>query len=394
MAALISSGTVRILGSLLILAAVVIPQAATSEAGVRLKELTAIAGVRDHQLHGTGIVVGLQGTGDSTTATIAMLRRLLANKQQQFTEDDLTAQNVAMVTVTCDLPPFAHVGARLPVNIAAIGDASSLRGGILLQTPLVAADGNIYAVGQGPLSIGGYGEAGPAFAGVNLGTPHENIETVATLPAGAIVERAVPVSMLTTNNELVFHLNKPDFSTASVISQALQDQFGAERIHAYDAGTIALTFPIPPTRPELLRLIAQVEQLRVVPDLSAKIVINSRTGTLVVGHDVRLSTVAVSHAGLSLQVQPFQEAVTDPLNPNLDTTRTAWPDARMGATSTSAPVGIQHSAVNGSLALVEGPTVEAIVNALNAIGARPRDLIAIFEALERSGALHAELVVL
>ena len=352
--------------------------------GVRLKDLCEIDGVRDNQLHGIGVVVGLSGSGDKTPATVRMLKQLLTSKNLSFTDSDLLSKNVAMVAVTADLPAFKRSGDRVATQVACIGDANSLKGGILLQTALAGADGRFYAVGQGPVSIGGFGAAGPAIGGGGIG--HTNIETVATLTQGSIVEREVPMSML-VSDRLSLKLRNPDFTTASRIAKRLTETFGAERVAASDAEMVSLLFPTKPDETQLVDIISQVLALRVEPDQKARVVINSRTGTVVAGRDVRISAVAVSHGGLSLRVQPKQ--VTNALT---QTKSIEWIDPATNLRSTTGPAGTKPPIVPGSLSVFEGATVEEIANGLNALGARPRDLIAIFQAIQSAGALHAELV--
>lgn len=360
--------------------------------GVRLKDLVTIDGVRDNQLHGVGVVVGLEGSGDGTAATLRLLRAMLMNNRLTLSERDLASDNVAMVAVTADLPAFARAGARLHTQVASIGDAESLRGGILLQTPLVAADGRIYAVAQGALSVGGYGDAGPEL-GVATGRGHKNIETVATMVEGAIVEREVPATLL-YGDRLRLILDDPDFTTAHLIAQALAREFEPRRVSAEDAATVSLGFAEKPSESDLVATIARLEALRVTPDLPARVVINERTGTVVVGQAVRVSPSAVSHAGLSIKVLPQKRVSIDPRDPNKREEQEVYLNQVTGAVETEPPAGVQPTAVPGTMSLMAGTTVEELANALNALGARPRDLVAIFQALHRAGALHADLEVM
>lgn len=367
------------------------------EAGVRLKDLCDVYGVRDNQLHGIGIVVGLSGTGDKQSpATQRMLRQMLAAKQLSFQEGDLSAMNVAMVAVTADLPAFARKGSRLHTQISCIGQANSLAGGILLQTPLVAADGRIYAVGQGPVSVGGVGTAGPSGPS-NLGTDHKNQLTVAILTEGAIIEREVPETLL-YGDRLRLVLRNPDFTTASRVARALGEVFGAERVSALDSTMVTIGFPATPSDSDLVEAIARLQDLRVEPDRKAVVVINARTGTVVAGSGVRISAVAVSHGGLSLRIHPRVERVQ--LSPGGGRTagdgseRTVYVDQVTRETLREVPAGTRPTQLPGSMTVIEGATVDDISNALNALGARPRDMVAIFEAIHRAGALHAELQVM
>jgi flagellar P-ring protein FlgI len=359
--------------------------------GVRLKDLCDIYGVRDNQLHGIGVVVGLSGTGDKTPATVRMLRQMLATKHLSFSESDLMSKNVAMVAVTADLPAFARNGTRLYTQISCLGDATSLKGGVLLQTPLVAADERIYAVAQGTVSTGGFGNAGPNVA--STGVDHKNIETVGTLAAGALVEREVPVSLL-YGDRLKLVLKNADFTTASRVAKALGDLYGPDRVTAEDATMVTLGFAQKPSENDLVTTIAELQQLRVSPDMRARVVINARTGTVVAGNQVRISEVAVSHGGLSLRVMSVVERRSDPANPNQVIDTIAWVDPLTRQRSPAPPPGITPVPQPGTFSVLSGATVEDIANGLNALGARPRDLVAIFEAIQRAGALHADLVVM
>jgi len=370
----------------LAMALVAILAGGEAQHGVRLKDLCTIDGVRDNQLNGIGIVVGLSGTGDKSPATKRLLRQVLARKNQALAESDLDSRNVALVALTADIPSFSKAGTRLHSQLSAIGDCTSLRGGILLQTPLDAWDGKIYAVAQGPVSIGGYGAASPANPGP-VGTDHKNIETVAVIEA--IVEREVPATLV-QKDRLRLVLRDPDFTTASRVAKALAEVFGQERVVAEDARAIALRFASPPTPQEVVESLARIEDLRVSPDVRARVVINARTGTIVVGSTVAIGAVAVSHGGLSLRITPTAK----PVGPDGQPTGVQWSDPVTKLRGDQPPAGIQPPIVPGSLGMVEGVTVEQIANALNAMGARPRDLVSIFEAINRAGALHGELEIM
>ena len=369
-------------------------EAPVATGGIRLKDLCDLYGVRDNQLHGIGIVVGLSGTGDKSAATIRMLRQMLATKQLSFSEADLQTNSVAMVAITADLPAFARKGSRLYTQVSCLGTATSLAGGILLQTPLVAADEKIYAVAQGSVSVGGTGTAGPNLAPTGL--DHKNQTTVAILSQGALVEREVPETLL-YGDRLRLVLRDPDFTTASRVARALADLFGAERVTALDSTMVTIGFATTPSDHDLVETIAKLQDLRVTPDMKAKVVINSRTGTVVSGSQVRISAVAVSHGGLSLRVQPRIERVQSLASRGREsegTERIVYIDQITKERRLEPPAGTRPTAVPGSMTVIEGATVDEISNALNALGARPRDMVAIFEAIHRSGALHAELVVM
>ena len=360
--------------------------AADATQGVRLKDLCTVDGVRDNQLNGIGIVVGLSGTGDKSPATKRLLRQVLARKNQALAESDLDSRNVALVALTADIPSFSKAGTRLHTQLSAIGDCSSLRGGILLQTPMDAWDGKIYAVAQGPVSIGGFGGATPANPGP-VGTDHKNIETVAVIES--IVEREVPATLV-QKDRLRLVLREPDFTTASRVAKVLGEAFGVERVAAEDARAITLRFATAPSPQEVVESLARIEELRVSPDVKARVLINARTGTIVVGASVSIGAVAVSHGGLSLRIVPTAK----PVGPDGQSTGVAWSDPVTRLRSDEPPPGVKPPIVPGSLGMVEGVTVDQIANALNAMGARPRDLVAIFEAIHRAGALHGSLEIM
>ena len=341
-------------------------------------------------------MVGLEGTGDKGLATIKLIQRYLTRHQMRFDEADISSKNMALVAVTAELPHDAQPGSRLLTRVSCVGDAKSLRGGELLQTPLIAADDNIYAVAQGQLTIGGYGNAGPNV--MSTGVDHPNIETVATQIPGAIVERAVPRKIV-YGNAIHLHLKNPDYITASRVAASLIELYGEDRVIAKDSSTVELHFTEIPSEMELTTTIAELHQLRVVPDMRAKVVINPRTGTIVVGKDVQISQVAVSQGGLSLKVLPKNKLLRDPNGGKELTETIVWEMPKTTAEKLEfkdQPLGvhIDEDTVPGSMTVMGGTTVEAISNALNALGARPRDIVAMFQALHAAGALHAELIIL
>lgn len=366
--------------------------AAMMGSGIRIKDLCDIDGVRENQLIGIGLVVGLSGTGDKNTASVGMLRRMLSKHLQSVSDADLISKNVAMVAVTADLPAYARMGSRLYTQVSCIGDATSLQGGTLLQTPLVGPDEKrtVYAAAQGPVSIGGFGSAGPTVAS-NVGPDHTNVRTVAVLTPGALVEREVPVTLL-YGDRLRLILRDSDFTTASRVAHTLADYFGRDRVVAQDATMITLGFPTPPSDNDLVETIAKLQQLRVDPDMKARVVINSRTGTVVAGNTVRISQVAVSHGGLSLRIGQTTRLGVDQKGNPVDVKN--WKDNVTKIPYVRVPSGVHVGDVAGSVSVIEAASVDDISNALNAIGARPKDMVAIFEAIQRAGALHAELVVM
>ena len=358
-------------------------------AGVRIKDLAEVYGVRDNQLYGVGLVVGLSGSGDKQAATLRVTRQMLSRFRMSFnSESELSAKNIALVAVTADLPAFSRKGARLRTSIACLGDATSLKGGTLMQTLLVGHDGAVYAAAQGAVSIGGHGAAGPAVAQVGAGTEHKVIETAGLLTPGALVEQELPQRLL-VGDRLRLVLRQPDFTTASRLAEVLGAAFAGQQVVAEDNTVVSLRFAPGTSEPAVVEALAKLQQLRVVPDARARVVVNSRTGTVVAGNQVRVAPVALSHGGLSLRVQPREV----PLRGDPTRSEQVWTDPATRLSSASAPAGVRPAAVPGTFTVMDGSSVEDIAGALNAIGARPRDLVAIFESLERVGALHAELVV-
>ncbi|MDR3354662.1 MAG: flagellar basal body P-ring protein FlgI [Synergistaceae bacterium] len=339
---------------------------------VRLKDLATVEGVRDNQLVGMGLVVGLQGTGDKGR----MANQMMANMTDQFgvTMDprQLNSKNAAVVTVTCQLSPFLQEGQNTDVLVSAIGDAKSLEGGVLLQTPLKAANGEIYAVAQGPLTIGGWSDSGSASS------VKKNVVTVGRIPNGAIVERGVdmPYSYNGTVNLL---LRRSDFTTASRAAAAINSKFG-NVAHAVDGRVISVAIPAKYTNSPSA-FIASIEGVQVRPDTVAKVVVNERTGTIVMGGNVTIGNTSVAHGSLTVRVTESPEV--------------SQPGPLSGGTTTTTPRSDVYAQEN-SPQLVELPTtatVEDLTNAMNSVGASPRDLIAVLQAMDEAGALHGELVI-
>jgi flagellar P-ring protein precursor FlgI len=339
---------------------------------VRLKDLATVEGVRDNQLVGMGLVVGLQGTGDKGR----MANQMMANMTDQFgvTMDprQLNSKNAAVVTVTCQLSPFLQAGQNADVLVSAIGDAKSLEGGVLIQTPLKAANGEIYAVAQGPLTIGGWSDSGSAAS------VKKNVVTVGRIPNGAIVERGVdmPYSYNGTVNLL---LRRSDFTTASRVAAAINSKFG-NVAHAVDGRVVSVAVPSRYMNSPSA-FIASIEGVQVRPDTAAKVVVNERTGTIVMGGNVTIGNTSVAHGSLTVRVT--------------ETPEVSQPGPLSGGTTTTVPRSDVYAQEN-SPQLVELPTtstVEDLTNAMNAVGASPRDLIAVLQAMDEAGALHGELVI-
>ncbi len=339
---------------------------------VRLKDLGRIGGVRSNQLVGMGLVVGLQGTGDRGDLVLAMLGNLVENFGISMSRDDLRSKNAAVVTVICKLPPFARNGENIDVTVSAAGDAKSLEGGVLLQTPLKAATGDVYAVAQGPLSIGGFS------AGSSGSRLSKNISTTGRIPNGAIVERET--AWETDQDMIRFLLRKPDFTTANRVVSALNQRYGAVA-YATDAGCVEIRIP-PQFRRRTSRFIADLEGLYIRPDTVARVVVNERTGTVAMGGDVKISEVAVAHGNLTVSIR-VQKAVSQP------------EPFSGGITVPLEQASITAEEERGSLAHLEtSATIDDVVKSLNTLGATPRDIITILQAIDNAGALQGELIVM
>lgn len=365
-----------VLAALALLAPVAPPPVAAP--AVRVKDLTRVEGVRSNPLIGYGLVVGLQGTGDGTQAqfTIQSLANLLRRSGVTIPQGSIRVKNVAAVMVTADLPPFARPSQRLDVLVSSIGDAKSLQGGTLLMTPLQGPDGNTYALAQGPVSLGG------GFSGGGGGNNVvRNHPTAGRIAAGASVERQVPLSLQAFERFRLL-LDDPDFATANRIAAALNADLGGAVAFAEDPGTVRLEFP-PAFSRDPVGLLARAEGVEVRPDVTARVVINEKTGTVVMGHDVRISTVALAHGNLTIEVATQLEASQPP------------PFSEQGETVVLPQQELYVTeGPNRVLALEEGISVAELVQALNTLGVSARDMVAIFEAMRAAGALHAELVLL
>jgi flagellar P-ring protein precursor FlgI len=362
----------RLLISLLALA--VWPLSAATTSSVRLKELVTLEGVRDNQLMGYGLVVGLAGTGDrrQTIFSAQSLANLL--ERMGLTVDPTTMQvkNTAAVIVTATLPPFAQPGSRIDVTIAAMGDAPSLSGGVLLMTGLKGPDGQVYAVAQGSTVLGGF------TAGQGANASSVNHPTVSRIPDGAIVERVAPSANLGSTIHL--QLGHADFTTAARVAEVLNKRFG-EVAHADNAALISVSLPAEYAR-RSTEFVAELEALSIEPDVEAVIVVNERTGTIVMGKNVKIAPVAIMQGNLSVQIQTtFDVSQPMPLS---------------GGTTTVTPqtsVGVKQEPAR-NLMLKEGATVEELVRALAAIGSTPREIISILQNLKSAGALDAGLKVI
>ncbi len=365
--------THKIIIILLILWGVVL--LSTAEAS-RIKELAKLEGVRSNQLIGYGLVVGLNGTGDSasTRFTIQSLVNMMERLGVTVNPDTVKVDNVAAVIVTADLPPFARAGNTIDVSVSSVGDADNLAGGTLLMTPLKAADGKYYAVAQGSLVVGSL-----AFGG-KAAKVQKNHPTAGRIPDGALVEREVPF-VFGEGKELNYRLKESDFTTVSRMSEAVNQHFGGTPAHSLDAGLMQVVLP-EAYQDRVVEFVAELEHLTVIPDTLARIVVNEKTGTIVMGEGVRISTVAVSHGNLNLIISE-QSNVSQP---------NAFSDGETVVTP-ETDIGVVEEAGN-LVVLEQGVSIGEVASALNAIGATPRDLIAIFQSIKAAGALYADLVVL
>ena len=365
----------RLQNILIALTLVLILVPAISQAS-RIKDLADIAGVRKNQLVGYGLVVGLNGSGDSdsTMFTVQSLVNMMERLGMRLDREEVEVDNVAAVMVTAELAPFAKAGSSMDVLVSSIGDADSLVGGTLLMTPLKGPDGQVYAVAQGPLAVGGLSFGGKAAQ------VQKNHPTVGRIPGGATVEREVAFQ-LPADRKLRYQLRDADFTTVTRMAQAINDYFGSPIADPVDSSSLDVQAP-PREKMPLIEFIAEVEHLEIQPDTGARIVVSERSGTVVMGENVRLSTVAVSHANLNLVISEGTE-VSQP-GPFAEGETVAAPQTEM-----------ELSEEKGNLVVMPmGVSIGDVARALNAIGATPRDLIAIFQAIKAAGALHAELVVI
>ncbi len=346
---------------------------------VRIKDIADIKGVRENQLVGYGLVVGLEGTGDSDDSlfTIQSLASLLEKMGVTVQPTDIEdVENVAAVMVTGNLPPFASMGSRIDVLVSSIGDAENLQGGTLLFTPLKAADGSVYAVAHGPVSTGGF-----AVSGNSGDQVQKNFPTVGRVVGGALVEKEIH-SNFNQKDSLTLALHQPDFTTATRVAQAINRAFYSQLAQTQNAGSIRVMVP-GNYLGNTVQFVTLIESLGVTPDMVSKVVVNERTGTVVMGENVRISTIAIAHGNLSIQINESQN-VSQPL-----------PFSRGGQTVVTPESEIMVQEGKNPLFLVEsGISIAEVVKALNALGVTPRDLIAIFQALKVAGALQAELEII
>ena len=346
----------------------------------RIKDIVDIQGLRSNPLTGVGLVIGLDGSGDSTLLSAQMLTNLLRDSGLVLNPSALSSENVAVVWVTAELGPFAREGSRIDVDVSSIGDAESLQGGRLLPTPLKGLDGQVYAIAEGGISIGGWTATG------DQASITKNHQTVGRIPDGATVEKeeiATFVEQIADNRVISLNLRNVDFSTARQVSQAINRGFPDSAV-VVDAGTIQVKVPSQISEAQIAGFIDDITRPDVKVDAPAVVVINERTGTIVVGENVGISAVAISQGSLVVKIKE-SAFVSQPTAPFSDAGTTAIvPDTSIGVEEKDAHL----------IPLSRSVTVSELAKNLNAIGATPRDLIAIFNALKKAGALQARLVIM
>jgi len=347
----------------------------------RVKDLSSVAGVRNNQLVGYGIVVGLDGTGDQTSQTPFTVQSI-KNMLQQFGVTippgvNMQLKNVAAVSIHADLPPFAKPGQTIDITVASLGNSKSLRGGSLLLAPLKGADGNVYAIAQGNLVVGGFGASAADGSKVTV-----NIPSAGRIPNGATVERAVPNDFHNFET-IMLNLHAPDFTTSDRLAKLINDSLGSDVAESLDAVSVRVRAPQDPM--QRTSFLAHLENLEFQPGLAAaKVIINSRTGTVVIGSHVRVTPAAVSHGSLVVTIseRPFAS------QPNA-------PFSNAGETVVLPDSDVEISQDESKMFLFQpGTSLDEIVKAVNRVGAAPGDLVAILEALKQAGALRAELLVI
>jgi flagellar P-ring protein precursor FlgI len=356
-----------------------VPAAAGGDSTVRLRDVVALQGAAPVPLIGYGLVVGLNKTGDrrQTVFSAQTLSNMLERFGVQVPGERIKIENVAAVLVTTELPAFSRRGGRVDVTASSIGDARSLQGGTLLPTPLRGTDGTIYALAQGPLSLGGFG------GGKGGNSIQVNHLTVGRVPAGGIIQSEVAANLPAAPTEIALALGVPDFTNATRVADAINAELGPSTAQAIDAATVKVAVPAS-YRGALPNLMARLEPLPVTVGGQARVVVNERTGTVVVGNDVRLGRAAVAHGSLSVRISTkYEVSQPNPFSPPGAET-VVVPDEQVDVREQEAKL----------ITLEEGATLDAVVHALNALGATPRDIIAILQAMKAAGALQAELVII
>lgn len=362
---------------LTVLAMSVVCTGAGSALGARIKDLAAIKGIRTNQLTGYGLIVGLDGTGDKSGADF--MTQAMANMMDRMgihvNKDDLKVKNVAAVMVTATMPPFSRIGNTIDVIASSIGDAKSLSGGTLLLTPLKGVDGNVYALAQGPVAVGGVSAGGAG------GGAQKNHLQVVRLANGATVEKEIPVT-LDGKEFLTLSLFNPDFTTAKRVADTINASIGPGVAETIDSSALRLNIPGDMVADNVAEFIADIETLSVVPDSKAKVVVNEKTGTVVIGENVTISTVAVAHGNLTVTIRNSQDVSQPPPLTQGQTVATPQTD-----------VAIEEQKVK-VMPLQGTSTIGELVKGLNSIGVSPRDLISILQSIKAAGALQAELEII
>ena len=345
--------------------------------GVRVKDIAVVAGVRDNQLAGYGLVAGLAGDGDKNPVqTLQTIANILQRFGLTVPASTLSAKNVAIVMVTADIPAFKKPGTRLDVNVASMGDAKSLQGGVLLQTPLIGADGKVYAVAQGALVLGSVSSGTEGGGGASV---QKNHPTVGLIADGALVEREIPAQIV-SDHHLQLILREADFTTASHLALALNNRFASSSL-ALDSATVRVRVP-DEFEGDPVDFISILEGLEVEPDMPARIVINERTGTIVTTAHIQISSCAVSHGNLTISIASTQ-SVSQP-----------GAFSRTGQTAVTQQTDTKVKEEKAAMvALPDLPTVERVASALNALGVSPRDMMSVFQTMKEAGALQAELII-
>ena len=350
----------------------------------RIKDIASIKGVRENQLVGYGIVVGLLGTGDSKKEYTGMsMAQMLRTLGVDVKADQIESKNVAAVVVTATLPPFARVGQKIDVTVSSIGDSKSLAGGTLLMTPLRGGDKAVYAVAQGAMVVGGFA------AGGGGSSSSKNHPTVGMIASGASVEKEVNFDF-SNKSSLRLALHNPDFTTAARLAKTINIELGGLYARARDSSTIDVIVPFD-FEGGVVELVAQIERLDVSPDNKAKVIVNEKTGTVIVGDTVRISTVAIAHGNLTLEVKSKESVKeTTDLKPS-DNPAAPQQTTKESVNETTVTVNEPGDKL---INVQQGTTLGDVIKALNALGVTPRDLIAILQALKAQGALQAELEIL
>lgn len=362
------------------------PMIHTSRGTIRIKDVVNFQGVRDNQLVGYGLVVGLNGTGDTLASSpftretiVSMLERLNVNTRDQL--KNIKTKNIAAVMVSADLPPFARKGSRIDVGVSALGDSKSLRGGTLLVTPLVGADGEVYAVGQGSVATGGF-TAGGTGTGGSGSSITQGVPTNGRISNGGIIEREVGFE-LNQQNSMMLALKNPDFTTAQRISEAINSAYKGPIAQPLDPSTVQIAVPAD-NRSNVVGFMTAVEQLTIKPDQVARVVIDAQNGVIVMGEHVRISKVAISHGNLTIKITEAPQ-VSQPS-----------PFARVGATRVvpRTDIDVDGQDDRKMIVLQEGTSLDELVRGLNALGVSPRDMIVILQTIKAAGALQSEIEVM